>query len=313
MQPVARLKSLATGNWPKMLVVTTSVVLVLLIAGTLARLVWLVVEGPLETSAGGITMPATTPLVQRPQYTPETARNWKLFGDAATPVTTGTERAPATSLSLQLLGTFSTGNDRLSGAVIAERGKEGELFRIGAAVPGGATLEKVEANKVLLRRRGQLETLAFDAAPIAGSAGAEAGGVGAPQGLDIAAGFRNLKERLTGAAADASGNDAGGAGSKVKTVLANLAHDIKDNPDAVLGEFGLKAASGGGYLVGESTNADAVRNLGLRPGDVVLSVNGQPLGNVQNDARLVDEVKASGEARVEIRRGSQTFTVNYPL
>jgi len=308
MQPVARLKSLATGNWPKLLVVTTSVVLVLLIAGTLARLVWLVVEGPLETSAGGNAMPVTAPLVQRPQYTPETARNWKLFGDAATPVTTGSERAPATSLSLQLLGTFSTGNDRLSGAVIAERGKEGELFRIGAAVPGGATLEKVEADKVLLRRRGQLEALAFDAAPIAGSGGVEAGGVGAPQGLDIAAGFRGLKERLTGAAADA-----GDPGSKVKAVLANLAHDIKDNPDAVLGEFGLKAASGGGYLVGESTNADAVRNLGLRPGDVVLSVNGQPLGNVQNDARLVDEVKASGEARVEIRRGSQTFTVNYPL
>ncbi|MFZ5698275.1 MAG: type II secretion system protein N [Pseudomonadota bacterium] len=308
MQPVARLKSLATGNWPKLLVVTTSVVLVLLIAGTLARLVWLVVEGSLETSAGGNAMPVTAPLVQRPQYTPETARNWKLFGDAATPVTTGSERAPATSLSLQLLGTFSTGNDRLSGAVIAERGKEGELFRIGAAVPGGATLEKVEADKVLLRRRGQLEALAFDAAPIAGSGGVEAGGVGAPQGLDIAAGFRGLKERLTGAAADA-----GDPGSKVKAVLANLAHDIKDNPDAVLGEFGLKAASGGGYLVGESTNADAVRNLGLRPGDVVLSVNGQPLGNVQNDARLVDEVKASGEARVEIRRGSQTFTVNYPL
>lgn len=317
MQPVARLKSLATGNWLKTLVVTTSAVLVLLIAGTLARLVWLVVEGPFETSAGGIAMPAAAPLVQRPQYTPEMAHNWKLFGDAAAPVTAGTEQAPATSLSLQLLGTFSTGNDRLSGAVIAERGKEGELFRIGAAVPGGATLEKVAADKVLLRRRGQLETLAFDAAPITGSAGAEAGGVGAaggaPQGLDIAAGFRGLKERLTGAAADAGGNDAGDAGSKAKTVLANFAHDIKDNPDAVLGEFGLKSASGGGYLVGEGTNADAVRNLGLRPGDVVLSVNGQPLGNVQNDARLVDEVKASGEARVEIRRGSQTFTVNYPL
>jgi general secretion pathway protein C len=66
-------------------------------------------------------------------------------------------------------------------------------------------------------------------------------------------------------------------------------------------------------MVGEGTNADVMKSLGLRPGDVVLSVNGKPLGSVRNDARLIDEVKASGEARVEIRRNSQTFTVNYPL
>ena len=47
MELVGRLKSLATDHWRRILVVTTSVVLVLLIAVTLARLVWLVVDGSL--------------------------------------------------------------------------------------------------------------------------------------------------------------------------------------------------------------------------------------------------------------------------
>lgn len=311
MELVARLRSLATDNWRKTLVVTTSVVLVLLIAVTLAKLVWLVVEGPIDVPGVGPAMAVAAPVAQRPQYTPDMARGWKLFGDAAAPVVAGSESAPATNLSLQLLGVFSTGDTRLAGAVVAERGKDGELFRVGAALPGGATLEKVEADKVLLRRRGQLETLRFDVAPRSDAGSATAGD--APKGLDMAAGFRGLKDRLSRPPADDGGSEAGDATSKAKKMLASLGDDLKSNPDSVLGDLGLKSASGGGYLVGDGPNAEAMRNLGLRPGDVVLSVNGKPIGNVQNDARLVDEVKASGEARVEIRRGTQTFTVNYPL
>lgn len=305
---VGRLKSLATDHWPRVLVVTTSVVLVLLIAVTLARFIWLVVDGA-STGVAMAPPAAATALAVAPsrRYSPDEAGRWRLFGDAAATVApVSGASAPETSLALQLLGVFSTGDARLAGAVIAERGKDGELFRIGAAVPGGATLEKVEADKVLLRRRGQLETLKFDAMPAFDGAAA-----GAPErsAAGLTPGFRGLKDKLLSAPptdAEANGAAAGDA--------AGLAERIKESPDQALQDLGLKTAPGGsGYLVGEGANADLVRNLGLRPGDVVLSVNGKSLGNAHSDARLVDEVKASGEARVEIRRGSQTFTVNYPL
>lgn len=309
MELVGRLKSLATDHWSRVLVVTTSVVLVLLIAVTLARLVWLVVDGSSSAVAiPPVAAPAVAVAAPR-RHSPDDAARWRLFGDAASPAAPvgGGENAPETSLALQLLGVFSTGDARLAGAVISERGKDGELFRIGAAVPGGATLEKVEADKVLLRRRGQLETLKFDAMPSMDGGAPNVGGERPAAGLTP--GFRGLKDKLSATTptdAEASGDGAPDA--------AGIAERVKENPEQALQELGLKAAAGGGgYLVGEGANADLVRNLGLRPGDVVLSVNGKSLGNAHSDARLVDEVKASGEARVEIRRGSQTFTVNYPL
>lgn len=303
MEFVARLRSLATTRGRRILVVATSLALVLLIGYTLAALIWLAVEGvPVDARpVAGSTDSKTL----RPQYTPEMARGWTLFGDAAAVPVAGTDAVvPDTNLALQLLGTFSTGDDRLSGAVIAERGKDGELFRIGSAVPGGATLEKVEKEHVLLRRRGQLETLKFDAAPVA------AGGGDAGRGLDLAGGFRNLKERLTKPPVD----DGSDAETGTRSGFARFAEDVKNNPEGVLAELGLRSAgNGAGYTVGDGASSELIRNLGLRPGDVVMSVNGKALGNTQNDARMVDEVKASGEARVEVKRGSQTFTVNYPL
>lgn len=316
MDFVARLRLLATDKWHRRWVIVVSVVLVVLIGSALSRLVWLVVEGPPVVPLGATGMAMSAPVATAtvpaaPASTPEMARNWRLFGDAAAPAVQGGEQAPDTSLALQLLGIFSTGDDRLAGAVIAERGKEGDLFRIGTAVPGGATLEKVEADRVLLRRRGQLETLRFDAAPAEG-AGAQANAVAElpKEGLDISGGFRGLRDRLMQQADPGGGADAA-AGNRA--TVENLMADLKGNPDKVLGDLGLKAAGGGGYAVGEGPSSDAMRSIGLRPGDVVLSVNGKPLGHIQNDARMIDEVKASGEARVEIRRGSQTFTVNYPL
>ncbi|MFZ5723500.1 MAG: type II secretion system protein N [Pseudomonadota bacterium] len=304
MELVARLQSLATGRGRKALVVTASLVLVLLIGYTLAAFVWLAVEG-VPVAAMPPAAPAAAVAPPR-EFTPEMARGWALFGDAATGSATGERAVPETNLALQLLGIFSTGDDRLAGAVIAERGKDGELFRIGASLPGGALLEKVGKDHVLLKRRGQMETLRFDEASSGMSADTSTG-------LDIAGGFRNLKDRMSKQAPAAVPAGDPDAADRSRSALGQYAEDMKSNPDAVLSDLGLKPANGGGYTVGDGASADLVRNLGLRPGDVVISVNGKPLGNVQNDARMIDEVKASGEARVEIKRGSQTFTVNYPL
>lgn len=301
MSLAARLQALATGDGRKVLVTAAALVLVLLIGYTLAAFAWLVADGVPVAAVPPAPVASVAP---RREFTPDMARNWTLFGDASAQPAAGDQPAPQTNLALQLLGIFSTGNDRLAGAVIAERGKDGELFRVGAALPGGATLEKVEKDQVLLRRRGQLETLRFDVT---------ASGTGSAPDRPVAAarnsaggGFVGLKDRLvqpvTGDATE------GGPRSR----FTQYAEDFKSNPDIVLNDLGLKPG-GGGYTVGEGASAELIRNLGLRPGDIVVSVNGKPLGDIQHDAAMVDEVKASGEARVEVKRGSQTFTVNYPL
>lgn len=307
---VARLKSTAVAGWRGALVVVAGMALVALTGWTLARFVWLVVEGPERPV---VTPPQPVPGVSRPAYTPEMARSWRLFGDAAAVPAQAdpAASAPDTRLSLQLLGTFSTRDEKRAGAVIAERGRDGELYRVGAAVPGGATLEKVESDRVLLRRRGQLETLRFEVLALTSASTDEAGMSAAPDGggADMATGFRRLRDRMSQPQGQPAGPAPGGA-----DLVNRLQEDLRTNPEGVMAELGLApAGSGGGYVVGSGTNAEVMRAMGLRPGDVILSVNGSPLGDAGSDAQLVDQVKASGEARVEIRRGSQTFTVNYPL
>ena len=60
--------------------------------------------------------------------------------------------APETRLNLELQGVFTNNNPDLSSAIIAERGKNGELFAIGDRVPGNALLHAVEQDHVLIKR-----------------------------------------------------------------------------------------------------------------------------------------------------------------
>lgn len=301
---VARLKALAAGGWQRMFLILTSLILVVMAGWTAARLVWLAVEGPARPITGTQEVLRVGP---SREYTPEMAREWRLFGrvEQAPALPRAGEKAPDTRLSLQLLGTFSVHDEKLAGAIIAERGRDGELYRIGAAIPGGATLERVNADHVLLRYRGQLEALRFE--QLAGAAVSPVDTV-AKAGSSTLGGFRSVRDRVSGSAATTS------QPADARQLLGRLESELKSNPEGALEELGLQpSASGVGYQVGTGTPAEAMRNLGLRPGDIILSVNGNALGDVRRDAQLVDEVRASGEARVEIKRGSQTFTVNYPL
>ena len=86
MELVGRLKSLATDHWPRVLVVTTSVVLVLLIAVTLARFVWLVVDGASTGVAMAPPAPATALAVAPSRrYSPDEAGRWRLESIAMPP------------------------------------------------------------------------------------------------------------------------------------------------------------------------------------------------------------------------------------
>src|SRR5690606_29240499 len=66
--------------------------------------------------------------------------------------------APETRLNRKLRGVLASSDPALSRAVISS-GNEEKVYAIGVTVPGGATLEAVLADRVILRRSGRLETL----------------------------------------------------------------------------------------------------------------------------------------------------------
>ena len=70
------------------------------------------------------------------------------------------------------------------------------------------------------------------------------------------------------------------------------------------GAIGL-VPTGDGYRIAE--RRDGLLDLaGLRAGDVVAGVSGQVVGDVERDGQLIDEVAASGLARIEVPRDGRT-------
>ena len=72
------------------------------------------------------------------------------------------EKVTDTRLELILLGVFANSESEYASALIAEKGKAGKHFYVGDEVTGGALLETVRADAVILKRNGRKEALRFD-------------------------------------------------------------------------------------------------------------------------------------------------------
>ena len=88
-----------------------------------------------------------------------------LFGQAvALPSGTAAANAPDTSLQLRLAGVFVSTDSSRSSAIVAEQSQPtGKLYRLNESLPGGATLESVFEDRILIRRgAGNPEVLRFE-------------------------------------------------------------------------------------------------------------------------------------------------------
>ena len=86
---------------------------------------------------------------------------------------------------------------------------------------------------------------------------------------------------------------------------------IRANPQEVLDTIGLIPVENG-YRIAEQHDS-GVDLAGLQVGDVITSVNGQAVGDVDQDRQLFDEVVSSGHARIEVQRDGRTLVLTFPL
>jgi len=85
-----------------------------------------------------------------------------LFGKAEKVVVKKTENAPETKLKLKLLGVMSSEDEHYARALIQVSSKGMKSYAIGELIEGtDAQLHKVEIEKVILDRKGNLESLAM--------------------------------------------------------------------------------------------------------------------------------------------------------
>ena len=271
-----------------------SVFLVVLMSLSVAHTVLVILENmnpPGVIPAGKSTM---TDSLREPGFK---VSSMELFGRAqeSTEVRQAI-RAPETKLNLELQGVFITDSESRSTAIIGEKNKNGELYSIGDKLPGNATLASVFEDYVLIRRGTRMEKLLFSDSRFRAVAGTEG----------------QTDDRLQRRISPIPGSEEGsGAASR----LSEYRDRLRNNPQGTLNEIGITAVSDGearGYRVGSDARS-AIRQAGLQPGDVILSVNGRPVGMVTRDSALIEQVMASSRVRVEVRRGSRRFFLTVPV
>jgi general secretion pathway protein C len=299
------------------LVEPSKILIIIGIAYTLAMTGWYFVSGPAplvlsddKPKAGHIGKPPLS-------VAEIAARN--LFGQARAVAAPAAFDAPETRLRLTLEGIFQAEQPDESAAIVAEPNKPGELFLVGGKLPGNVTLAEVHADRIVLRRNGVLETLRFsdepplltaanrDEAPLPSESSDMSGGDEAPQMPEPST---DVPEAPAEAAADPSSS------ASLGSVVESYREKLQQDPAATLHSLGVAPVSSSGaqgYRLDNIANSPYLAQTGLQPGDVVLSVNGRPVGDVQSDQAEMANIIAQGSARLEVQRGSRRFFVTASL
>lgn len=318
----------------------------LLTSNALAELCrWLLVVGIAWTLATGVLSFLSSPVaeVSAPRVAakrePERLQrvnlpailNRNLFGKASEqPVVAApaSEKVEKTKLPLELMGVFVAEVPEDSAAIIAQKGKAGTLFTIRnrdtETIPGNAKLVEVYADRVILERLGKREELRFDDQNAGFVANAD------PDERDRT--VRPLSQVRRQRSASDAGANAGGeselggvpSGDSVSARPPRTPREFLDaysdrlakDPEGLLAELGVQpvsAGAAGGYRLGNLANSPQLSQYGLQSGDVILSVNGQPIGNARQDSSRLGGLLAQGSARLEVQRGSRRFYVTASL
>ena len=278
--------------WQRLVLILGKLTFTVLISSQLAAFTWMILSpNTLVLSEPSRAKGAAT--VTQNQSIAE----MHIFGDALTEVVEVPKEvnAPKTRLRLELLGVMAASIAENSSAIIAPKGGAGENYRIGDVVQGRTKLAAVQQDQVILDSNGKLEALKFD---LASKNGIQQSAKPTPA-QRRAQTRGTLKEKFSQirSAADA---------------VNLLRNEVANNPAGALKQMGLETSgNGSGYKV--SNSGSMLTQLGLQPGDVILSVNGQTLGNLEDDQVLLEQVTNSGQARLEIQRGNRRFVVNHTI
>ncbi|HEY5646566.1 MAG TPA: type II secretion system protein N, partial [Pseudomonadales bacterium] len=233
-------------------------------------------------------------------------------GRSAAPLDSG-QPAVETRLPLELRGVFVADEPAASAAIVAQKGREGMVYVVGESLPGNAELVEVNADHIVLRRAGAREILNFPQVQDSGNVI----GMAEPE-LPIETYDEAPYEEPTyeePAYEEPVYEDA--SAQSPREFVESYRDRIEADPQGALQDMGVTPVAEGaaqGYRLDDAAaSSPYLSQTGLQPGDVVLSVNGQPVGNFEQDRRQIDNILAQGSARIEVQRGTRRFFVTASL
>lgn len=212
-----------------------------------------------------------------------------LFGEVShdTPSISGDAAltAPDTGLSLQLRATVTADNPKVAHAIIADSGGTEKVYFAGMPLPGGATLQKIQPDLVILSRAGQLEVLRLPRA--SGSTGSRPTPAPAPGAARFPAVQADVEEF-------------------VAQNTAGFLEVIRPQPFMPNGQ--LK-----GYRIYPGPNRQQFAALGLRAGDLITEINGVVLNNPAQGTEVFRSLGDATQVTVTLERDGQPQVMSLNL
>jgi len=264
-------------------------VLVAIIARLLAQLLWALLPAPAAAAWQAAPVMASAPNPAN-QVDLNRIAGTHLFGQYVAPANPGLENiktAPDTQLPLTLLGILANNKNKAASRALISSGSDEKPYSISDAVTPGVTLTAIFPDRVVLSRNGKLETLRLDKDQ--------------PNSND---------EPL----AVAENADPGAAES-----LAQIRTQMLANPSKAQDYIRVQPAPGAGgngqmgYRIFPGRDHSVFTAAGLRPGDVVTSVNGVQLDDPAKSLQLLSDLSQANQVTLTVQRGGESQTVNVNL
>lgn len=210
-----------------------------------------------------------------------------LFGEAEVSMTAG--RTAVSRAPLVLTGTIATENPADGYAIIGTSAISTHVFHTGSQAAPGILLVEVYPQRVVLLKGAERVVLMLPH----GSLGGQPGSV-------------QFAGARTAPAAETVADD-------VDTGEETAATDFKpppiSNAATIIRAFALRPVSIGGErgvrIMGTGLNSKTLSDLGLAPGDVILAINGVPVGS-PNTPDLDKALQQGGASLMVDRNGDQT-------
>jgi general secretion pathway protein C len=278
-------------------IMVVNLLLVVWIAGQLARLTWDFLA-PAEEAAPAVIETAASPVQRNEEL--ELIRQipgWHLMGvvsKQATPVKAAPIEAPETRLKLVLRGALSSDDPAHARAIIADpRGKE-DQYAIGDNLPGNAELSEIHPDRVILKRNGRYETLRL------------------PQ--DQQQKNNIVSARATALRSDARSQPRNSPAQRLQAITRR----VRQNPTSlyeVVRPVPKQDEEGNivGYTLQPGRDRELFDHLGLQQGDVVVQINDLKLDNAANSAQALKSVQNGQEVTMTVLRDGQEQVMTFSL
>jgi len=277
-----------------------TVVLVVLVAKSAAELTWMLFA-PSEQRTASTRNQRVTPQSVQSQPRLRTVSDLHLFGVAPKEVKSNAApiEAKETGLKLTLKGVFAADNPTQAMAIIADARGEEKVYRKNETIFSGVTLYEVYPDRVILERSGNFETLSLPREK-------DENKTPAPRQV--------TPSRYTPPVP--ANNE---APVRTRTVqggkqLNELREQLSSNPQEFWKDVRIEPDYDSnnqikGYKF-EHNDRQMMHALGLRPGDVIVEVNGQPLTDPSVLSGLLGQLSTATSLSLGIERNGRREILN---